>query len=103
MTKQKDARIVSKQKALVKPYAWAAGKWGEMKKKSIEKWEAGLESGYVWPKPRRISIYLFENQIKMLEEIAKDEGVRKRTVMFECAQAYIAQYLRNKEERKRRP
>jgi hypothetical protein len=74
-----------------------------MKKKTIEKWEAGLESGYLWPKPKRISVYLFENQIKMLEEIAKDKGWRKRHIMFECVQSYIAEFLRNREDRKGRP
>lgn len=103
MKAQRDAVILFKPFALVNRLVWAAGKGGQVKKKTIDKWEAGLLSGYVWPKPKRISIYLFENQIKMLEEIAADGGVRKRHIVFECVQAYISQYLRNKEERERRP
>lgn len=74
-----------------------------MKKKTIDKWEAMTESRYSWPRPKRISIYLFDNQIKMLEEIRRDKGMRKRHVFFEAIQAYIGTYLRQKEERERRP
>jgi len=56
-----------------------------------------------WPKSKRISVYLFKNQIEMLEEIARERGIRKRHVFFEAVQAYIGTYLRNKEDQKRRP
>jgi len=64
-----------------------------MKKKSIEKWEAEDKGGQGWPKPRRISVYLFENQIKMLEQIAREKGMSKRAVFFEAIQTYIGFYL----------
>ena len=71
-----------------------------MKKKTIEKWEAGLESGYDWPKPKRISVYIFDNQLRMLEEIGKEKGMRLRHIFFECFQWYIATELQNKEQSK---
>jgi hypothetical protein len=60
-------------------------------------------SGYRWSKPKRISVYIFENQLKMLEEIARDKGVSKRHVFFEAIQFYIGTYLRQKEDGEKRP
>jgi len=74
-----------------------------MKKKVLEDWRVTTQSGYGWPHPKRISIYLFDAQIKMLEEIAKDKGIRKRHVFFEAIQFYIGTYLRQKKEREERP
>jgi len=56
-----------------------------------------------WPKPKRISVYLFENQIKMLEEIAQDKKISKRHIFFEAIGSYIGTYLRQKEESEKRP
>lgn len=74
-----------------------------MKKNKEAKLEEMLQSDYHWPKPKRISIYIFENQLKMLQQIAQDKEVSKRHVFFEAIQFYIGTYLRNKEKRERRP
>jgi hypothetical protein len=66
---------------------------GEVRKKTINKWEAELRGGRDWPKPKRISVYLFENQIKMLEQIARERGMTKRHVFFDAIQMYIGTYL----------
>ncbi|MCJ7565124.1 MAG: hypothetical protein MUP52_11110 [Candidatus Aminicenantes bacterium] len=74
-----------------------------MKKNKEAKCEERLQSDYRWPKPKRINIYIFENQLKMLQEIAQDKEVSKRHVFFEAIQTYIGTYLRNKEECEKRP
>jgi len=74
-----------------------------MKKNKEAGWEEILLSDYRWPKPKRISIYIFESQIKMLEEIARDKEISKRHVFFEAIQFYIGTYRRQKEESEKRP
>jgi hypothetical protein len=81
----------------------AKAREGGMKKKISDEWGLMIKSGYDWPKSKRISVYLFKNQIEMLEEIARDKKISKRHVFFEAVQLYIGTYLRNKEERERRP
>ena len=64
-----------------------------MKKKTVEGWEAMQESGFVWPKPERIKIYIYPAQMKMIEEIALTWKKKKRDVFFEAIQQYIGFYV----------
>jgi hypothetical protein len=61
-------------------------------------WEETIESGYEWPRPKRISVYIFDAQLRMLRQIAKEKGLRLRHVFFEAFQFYIGVYLQNKRE-----
>ena len=58
----------------------------------------GDEGEYSWPRPRRMSIYIFDAQLKILRQIAEEKGVRLRHVFFECFQFYIGTYLQQKRE-----
>ena len=62
-------------------------------KKQEQEWEEMGESGYVWPRPKRISVYIFDAQLKMLRKIAKEKRISLRQIFFECFQAYIGTYL----------
>jgi hypothetical protein len=73
------------------------------RKKTEQNWEKSIESGYEWPRPKRISVYIFDAQLKMLKQIAKEKETRMRHVFFEAFQWYITTYLQNKEERENRP
>jgi len=64
-----------------------------MKKKIADQWEDVHESGYNWPRPKRISIYLYPAQIKMIEEISRVWKKKKRDVFFEAIQQYIGFYI----------
>ena len=72
-------------------------------KDARREWERTTESGYEWPRPKRISVYIFNNQLKMLKQIAEEKEMRLRHVFFEAFQWYIATHLQNKEEERRRP
>ena len=61
-------------------------------KKQEQEWEEMGESGYVWPRPKRISVYIFDAQLKMMRKIAKEKKISLRYVFFECFQAYIGTY-----------
>jgi hypothetical protein len=55
------------------------------------------ESGYVWPKPRRITVYIFDAQLNILKKIARESGLRLRHVMFQAFQSYIGAHSQEKE------
>lgn len=61
--------------------------------KHDDEWEKMSESGYRWPKPERISIYIYPAQLKMIEEISRVWKKKKRDVFFEAIQGYIGYYL----------
>lgn len=42
--------------------------------------------------PIRITIYIFPNQLEMIEKIAKKTGKRKRHIFFEMIAQYIADW-----------
>jgi hypothetical protein len=64
-----------------------------MKKKIENEWELMHESGYTWPQPERISIYIYPAQMKMIEEISRTWKKKKRDVFFEAIQQYIGFYV----------
>ena len=79
-----------------------------MKRKSEaeHEFERSCESGYEWPRARRISIYIYPAQMKMIDEISRVWKKKRRDVFFEAIQQYIGFYWRwknepaSKEERK---
>lgn len=51
------------------------------------------QSGYIRSSdPVRIMIYIFPNQLEMIEKIAKKTGKRKRHIFFEMIAQYIADW-----------
>jgi len=64
-----------------------------MTKKTADQWEDMHESGYAWPHPVRISIYIYPAQMKMIDEISRVWKKKKRDVFFECIQQYIGFYV----------
>lgn len=62
-------------------------------KKAQQKWEDLFQSGYGWPRPERISIYIYPAQLKMIEEIARVWKRKKRDVFLEAIQQYIGFYV----------
>lgn len=74
-----------------------------MKEKTISKkvqqeWEDLFQSGYGWPNPVRISIYIYPAQLKMIEEIVRVWKKKKRDVFFEAVQQYIGYYYQWKNQ-----
>jgi len=63
------------------------------KRNNQAEWEETHESGYEWPKPERISIYIYPAQMKMIEEISRVWKKKKRDVFFEAVQIYIGYYV----------
>lgn len=47
-------------------------------------------------RPKRISIYIYPAQLKLIEEICKKRKKTKRLVFFEAIQSYIGAYLKGK-------
>ena len=47
-------------------------------------------------KPKRISVYIYPAQLRMIETICKKRGKTKRWVFFEAVQSYIGAYLKGK-------
>lgn len=73
---------------------------GEKRRRTAgEEWEGMVESGYQWPRPFRVSVYIYPVQMKMLEEIARVWKKKKRDVFFEAFQTYIGYYVEWKNER----
>ena len=64
-----------------------------MSKKVLERWEGLESSGYDWPRPERISIYIYPAQMKIIEEISKVWKKKKRDIFFEAVQQYIGYYV----------
>jgi hypothetical protein len=62
-------------------------------KKVRKEWEELFQSGYEWPKPKRISIYIYPAQMRMIEEIARVWKKKKRDVFLEAIQTYIGFYF----------
>lgn len=50
------------------------------------------ESTYDWEKAKRISIYIYPAQLKLIEEICRKRKKSKRQVFLEAIQAYIGAY-----------
>ena len=74
------------------------------KQKEVRReWEKTAESGYQWPSPKRISVYIFNHQLKMMKQIAEEKEMRLRHVFLEAFQWYIATHLQNKEEEQEPP
>lgn len=57
-----------------------------------EKYQSGYESN----RARRISIYIYPAQLKIIEEICKKRMKTKRLVFFEAIQGYIGAYREGK-------
>jgi len=74
-----------------------------MKKKMIDEWERMNESGYDWPKPIRISIYIYPAQLKMIEEIARTWKQKKRDVFLQAIQTHIGFYANWKADKTGKP
>ncbi len=55
--------------------------------------EAMTESGYQWPKPERIKIYIYPAQLRLIEEISRTWKKKKRDIFFEAVQQYIGFYV----------
>jgi len=53
-------------------------------------------SGYEFDRAKRISIYIYPSQLRMIEEIANKRKKRKRWVFMEAIQNYIGTYLEGK-------
>jgi hypothetical protein len=70
-----------------------------MKKDAAQEWEKTIESGYKWPNPERIKIYIYPAQLKMIEEISRVWKIKKRDIFFEAIQAYIGYYAQWKEKK----
>ena len=64
-----------------------------MSKKVLQKWEDLESSGYDWPTPQRIKIYIYPAQMKMIEEISRVWKRKKRDIFFEAVQQYIGYYV----------
>jgi len=54
------------------------------------------QSEYKSDRPKRISIYIYPAQLKLIEEICKKRKKTKRLVFFEAIQSYIGAYLKGK-------
>jgi hypothetical protein len=61
-----------------------------------------MESGYLGRDAVRVKIYIFPAQLEMIERIATDRGVSKRTIFFECFGQYIGTHLQNEAERRKK-
>jgi hypothetical protein len=61
-------------------------------KKAVRKWESLFQSGYEWPNPVRISIYIYPAQMRMIEEISRVWKKKKRDIFLEAVQQYIGLY-----------
>ena len=46
--------------------------------------------------PKRISIYIYDSQLKKIEEICKKRKKTRRIIFFEAIQNYIALYKEKK-------
>jgi len=52
-----------------------------------------FQSGYLKSSdPIRITIYIFPNQLRLIEKISKKTGKRKRHIFFEMIAQYIADW-----------
>jgi hypothetical protein len=47
-------------------------------------------------KPKRISIYIYDSQLKKIDEICKKRKKTKRIIFFEAIQNYIGLYKEKK-------
>jgi len=54
------------------------------------------QSGYESDRAKRISIYIYPSQLRMIEEICKKRKKTKRWVFFEAVQTYIGAYREGK-------
>jgi len=66
---------------------------GAKSKKLADEWESMCQSGYSWPRPFRIKVYIYPAQMKMIEEISHVWKKKKRDVFFEAFQQYIGFYV----------
>jgi hypothetical protein len=61
--------------------------------KAEDECERMAESGYKWPNPERIKIYIYPAQMKLIEEISRVWKKKKRDIFFEAIQQYIGVYI----------
>lgn len=75
----------------------------KIKKQIIDEWLIRDQSGYVWPDPQRIKIYIYPAQMKMIEEISRVWKKKKRDIFFEAIQTYIGFYVEWKNRSPKKP
>jgi len=59
-----------------------------------------MSPGFYGRDPVRVKVYIFPNQLEMLEKIAAERGVTKRHIFFECFGFYIGNYLQEEADRR---
>jgi hypothetical protein len=47
----------------------------------------------------RVSVYIFPAQLEIMERIARERGVSKRDVFFECFGLYVGTHLQHERRR----